>query len=190
MAQLNKVDFSNDLQKQLKAQVQLASSLKELELDVLNKKEAPKKWSVLECFDHMILSTMVYTDQLDKLSLDPGLEVYVKIGWKGNFFAEGMRPKDEVISYKMKTFKRLNPKSNLSLNTIDEFIMLCNKLSSFITDHQNNRWANVKVVSALGPILKLNLSEALNFVIAHNERHLLQAKHAIHANMDVSSLSK
>ncbi len=184
MARLNKVEFCNELQNQLNAQIQLANSFKELGLDVLNNKESLKKWSVLECFDHINLSTLVYTDQLEKTSLDSGSEEFIKIGWKGNFFAEGMRPKDEVISYKMKTFKRLNPKSNLTLDAIEEFLRLSNKLSTFISDHQNDKWNNIKVVSALGPVLKFNLGEALNFVIAHNERHLLQAKNALLAKMD------
>lgn len=178
MAKINKKEYINDLLKQIDVQISFGESLREADPSSLKFRENEKKWNALECIQHMNQSMQIYTDQLVEKKLDTAEEETVKIGWKGNFFAEGSRPKGEEISYKMKTMKALEPIS-ADIKSISKFISLLELIKMFIAENRDGNWTKGRVKTALGPLVKLNIAEAINFVLAHNERHILQAKKAM-----------
>ena len=184
MAKINKKEYINDLLTQIDVQISFGESLKEVDQSSLLYKENENKWNALECMQHMNQSMQVYTDQLAHIVLQNGVEDTIKIGWKGNFFAEGSRPKGEEISYKMKTMKALEP-NNAGDESIDIYISLLGLIKSFITQNRDRSWTKGRVKTALGPLVKLNIAEAINFVLAHNERHILQAKKAMPVNIKI-----
>ena len=109
MARFNKSEFIENQKALIEEQKAFALSLKGIDNDVLLKRPNTKAWNTLECLNHMAKSMEVYGNQLKNLHLNGESEKQVKIGIKGNFFAEGMRPKGEKVSYKMKTMKKLRP---------------------------------------------------------------------------------
>ena len=184
MAKINKEEYLNDLLNQIDVQISFGESLREAEQSSLLFKENENKWNALECIQHMNQSMQVYTDQLAHIVLQSEAEDTVKIGWKGNFFAEGSRPKGEEISYKMKTMKALEP-NKASSESIDNYISLLELIKTFITQNKDRSWTKGRVKTALGPLVKLNIAEAINFVLAHNDRHILQAKKAMPVNIKI-----
>ena len=179
MARFNKQEFIKQQKQLIEEQMAFARSLHSIDIHTLEKRPNSKAWNTLECLDHMAKSMSVYGNQLKQLNLNGNSEVKISIGLKGRFFAEGMRPKGEKISYKMKTMKNLEPQEGeVSLN-IQSFIDELSVFDQFIDQNINSNWNGVKITSAVGPLVKFNIAESINFLLAHNSRHILQAKKAM-----------
>lgn len=178
MANYIKENFINRQIQLIDNQLEFAMQLLNIPLEQLIYKEQHEKWNALECIEHMNKSMNIYLKQFAGLALKAKDEEFIKIGLKGNFFAEGMRPKGEKISYKIKTMKYLEPDIN-GIETVYTFIEMLNAMKSFMLKNKDNSWNKGKVKTALGPLVKLNIGEAINFVLAHNERHVQQAKNSL-----------
>ncbi|QSE98286.1 DinB family protein [Fulvivirga lutea] len=179
MAQFNKQEFIDSTLKKIADQKAFVKELSQSPIEEITKKASEKEWSALECVDHMNKAMSLYTEQMKELNLESGEEEIVKIGLKGNFFAEGMRPKGEKISYKMPTTKIFVPEKNDATIILENFLKTLDWSENFLLKNRQNKWHKVKVTSALGPLVKFNLAEAFNFLLAHNERHILQARKAM-----------
>lgn len=181
MAKISQQEFLSSLEDEISRQLEFAKNLEDYAVETLNQKVDAKSWSVLECLEHMNLSMLVYLDQFKVINNFKPSDGLVKFGIKGKFFAEGMRPKNDKISYKMKTFKKLTPSSHLGHQVIENFINYSKWVLDFIKAHKSHDLNRLRVKTALGPLVKLNVAEALSFVIAHNERHIWQASNVLKA---------
>ncbi len=182
MSHVNKSEFLVILKSEINEAKDFATELIELDAEALNHRLTDEKWSVLECFQHMNLSTEVYLDQylmiLPKQKPEKEMSS-VKLGWVANWLIKSMKPKDEEIRYKMKTFSKLNPKSELGKSALERFIYISNQLLEIVESAKKLNLNAFKVTSAIGPMLKLRFGESLAFVVAHNARHVLQAKNTL-----------
>ena len=182
MSHVNKSEFLVILKSEINEAREFASHLIELDAEVLNQKPGEGKWSVLECFQHMNLATEVYLDQFLKIlpTQKPEKELTsVRLGWVANWLIKSMKPKEEQIRYKMKTLSRLNPNSELGKSVLERFIYISNQLLEIVESAKKLDLNAFKVTSAIGPMLKLRFGEGLGFVVAHNARHILQAKNTL-----------
>ncbi|MTI39221.1 DinB family protein [Fulvivirga lutimaris] len=181
MAKISQQEFLSSLEDEISRQLEFAKNLEDYSEETLNQKVDAKSWSVLECLEHMNLSMLIYLDQFKMINNFKPSGGLVNFGIKGKFFAEGMRPKNDKIAYKMKTFKKLTPASHLGKQVIENFLSYSTWLSGFIKSHKSHDLNRIRVKTALGPLVKLNVAEALSFVIAHNERHIWQANNVLKA---------
>ncbi|MEQ9165062.1 MAG: DinB family protein [Fulvivirga sp.] len=181
MAKISQQEFLTSLEDEISRQLNFAKNLEDYSDEILNQKVDAKSWSVLECFEHMNLSMIVYIDQLKMINNLKPSGGLINFGIKGKFFSEGMRPKNDKIAYKMKTFKKLTPASHLDKQVIESFINYSKWVWDFIRTHKPHDLNSIKVKTALGPLVKLNVAEALSFVIAHNERHVWQINNVLKA---------
>ena len=109
----------NELEQAISRVENLAQNLDE---KTLNQPEAEDKWSMLQCIEHITLATAVYvknfSEKLNGQQLPAATDNY-KGHWKGKMFAKMNAPKPEgEIPMKLKTFKFLEPKSQLNSNTV------------------------------------------------------------------------
>jgi hypothetical protein len=126
----------------------------------LHRKPAPEKWSAAECLEHLNLYGDFYLpvmrDAIEK-GLAKGYTAHesYKSGWVGDYFVKTMQLKSGKVGNPMKTFKAKNIKaaSNADLQRI--------------------------TVPLTIPYLKIRLGDTLRFVVAHNERHIMQALNAV-----------
>ena len=182
MSRYNKNDFLADLTKEVEEAKSFAQQLLNKDESLLQLRPAEDKWSVLECIDHMLQASQVYTVQIkDRIQQ---IKQYknddqVKIGWLGGWLASSMRPKEGEIKNKMGTMGKLKPGNSLNTAIIQEFIQLQGQLLDILNESKNLNLNKPKLKTAIGSLLKLRLGEALNFVIALNTRHIQQAKNAM-----------
>lgn len=179
MAKFNKQQLIQELEKQIQLQLDFAQELTSVNEDQVLRKPTSNSWNAIECLEHMSKSMQVYTHQLDSLELHEGEELEVAIGWLGRYFTNGTRPKNGKITNKIKTMKSLKPQQSNAIQSINEFRNQLENIKHFLVGNKNNLWKSAKVKSALGAVLKFNIAEALSFVLAHNERHILQAQKAM-----------
>ena len=154
-----------------------------LSLHQLNTKPAPDKWSIAECLAHLNLTLNIYIPQM--LKVVEQSEKYGKQKENFSYSAIGklafkaMLPKsDNTIGFKMKTFKRLNPERSAinAAKTISEFLEFQNQIIQIIHGLKNTSLTKPKIITAAGPIIKMNIGDALHFMVAHNQRHIIQAQ--------------
>lgn len=147
--------------------------------ETLNTPEAPGKWSMLQCIEHISRATQVYNDnisaKLNNGQLQPAAAAY-KGHWKGRMFAKMNAPKPGgEIPMKLKTFKSMEPPEQLnSKEVVSRFYTIHETLVSIIDQSRSINIDKAKVATALGPMVKLRMGEAYRFILAHTQRHLVQ----------------
>ncbi|MBS1809946.1 MAG: DinB family protein [Acidobacteria bacterium] len=136
----------------------------------------PNHWSIAQCFDHLNVLGFLYLPQLsEKIAKSSSLsgEQNYRLGFIGKFFVRSMEP---PVKSKFKAPKSFIPAPEKSLVTVaPEFMKLQDLLEDQINAAENVNWARVKVVSPASKLIRLNLTEALAIIVAHERRHLWQA---------------
>ncbi len=152
----------------------------------LNRKPSEKSWSILETFEHIRKANRTYVEQFDRILNEPAKKDEAPELFKPAFFGlkfyQMMRPKGDKIPNKMQTMKKMRPDTELGiLSEFDKDKVLADmliELERFNTYFQNAQGRNLKKykISAAVPLVSFNLGDALRFMGAHTERHMLQAK--------------
>jgi uncharacterized damage-inducible protein DinB len=142
----------------------------------LNAKPGPDSWSILECVEHLNLYNQYYLTALEVAASKSGVAKTkeLKYTWIGKKSIAMMHPSNVK---KQKTFKKMIPgKSRLTRDV----------LTTFLNDQQRilrliEKSFQLDVTKSLVPVeffklLKMNMAETLEFVIVHEQRHLIQAE--------------
>lgn len=153
------------------------SALKQRPEEELAAKTNPGVWSVLECVDHMSKATELYLDQIEsKLDhLRPSRKESFKKTWLANKFTKMLAPTEQgEIKSKMKTMKVFTPLGEVPVSVIERFLANTERIEKILNQSKNKDLRSFKVTTALGPVLKFHLGDALEFILVHNERHVVQ----------------
>lgn len=176
----NTTELLADLIERTRININTVEKFRDLPIEELNHKENTEKWSVLECIEHLNLYGDFYNPEIRRSiesSTSKPNEVF-KSGIIGDYFVKTMLPKKKLN--KMKTFKDKNPSgSSLDLNVIDRFIRQQKDFLELIENSRNINLTNTKTAITISKLLKLRLGDTFRFSVAHNERHLIQAKETI-----------
>lgn len=169
-----------ELQAQVKEHLEHALLLQAQPLEALNHRTGPKRWSALECLEHLNRYGHFYLPeietQIDRSHTQP--EAEFKSGWLGNYFAESMRPKRQLNA--MKTFRKMDPiHSQLDKAVVATFIQQQQKLLQLLEKASHISLTKTKTGISISRFIRLRLGDTFRFVIYHNERHLLQAQRAL-----------
>ncbi len=163
------------------------AKLQHLPLSLLIQRPSPKQWAILEIIEHLNATHELYRPRLAQViqqaqpleSPNPPFRIRPLV----HFFIKGQAPKNDQRRWRLSTFKALEPQLDLpkgdeamAESVFQRFFdhqaaLLETCRQSRLLDHQPHR-----VISAIGPMLKFYLPEAISFLLAHEERHLLQAR--------------
>ena len=154
--------------------------------DNLNKQINDRSWSAIQCIEHLNayyryyipvfrgkMANSRFKTPSDTFSSSPlGRAVYrsVKLG------------KVKNVKRKLKSPKDYNPLVNQSLSTdksIEEYLNHNLDFLELLKEASKVDMRKVKVPLSLRPVVKLNLGDALLFMVYHNERHIFQAKNTL-----------
>ncbi|WP_431124694.1 DinB family protein [Flagellimonas flava] len=166
---------------------QIVNKVKELQaLDVSQLTTAPhsKSWNVVEVIEHLNIAYGIYMPKLDEaFSKMPSLEAapneFKARTWQKIVIA-GQRPKNGKRKWKMKTLKRFeplldNPLAPEKIDAVFEtFFTRHAHLKEAILKSRNKDVTQVKITSAIGPIVNFYLPECFEFLLCHLERHMVQ----------------
>lgn len=171
----------SDLQSTLRKQLQRCEEFRQLPLELLLRRPAPNRWSVLEVIEHMNLSSGHYHDRLQRIYADENNRLRFRTtfapGNWGQRMVNTMQPKaDGTIPWKMPTIGKFEPRFDgvPDLQPLDRFVAILNGFIGMLERARTRGLEGEKVVSTLGPILRFEAGDAFRFSIAHQERHLLQ----------------
>lgn len=147
---------------------------------------APGAWSALDCISHLNLAMDVTLKEIDR-RMDQALakgqkpnENY-RPGFLGQRFARLLAPKDGDVRRRIKTGKRFQPQviQGDEHSILDGFRT---RIDHLVKQAEASRKVNLnrcRVNSNFGPIIKFKLGDTFPIVLAHNERHIFQARKAL-----------
>lgn len=170
---------------QLKTEIQqvikTASSWQELPLEVLNWKTNQGSWSVLECLAHLNYYTDYYLDhgekQLKKNAQKVAQSKPYQSSWLGNYFCKMVAPTNLK---KTKTLAHLNPVGGtLGVHTLHTFLEHQQQFLNIMDRAQHYDLIKNKVPLEFFKLIRLRLGDVFRFLVAHEQRHILQAQRVI-----------
>jgi hypothetical protein len=157
-------------------------------------KESPEKWSATQCLMHLNSYGDYYLPAIAK-TIDEALSkkwlntTDFKSSWIGNYFTELMLPKDAAGTVKkMKAPKNHTPLANNNSDAaIATFIDQQEIMLQLLEKARGIDLRKAKTPISISKLIKLPVGDTFRFLIAHNYRHVLQAKRAIrHAQTAVA----
>lgn len=146
----------------------------------LNWRPEPGRWSVAECVTHLSLTGSLYLPALDRGIAEArergrtGGGEY-RPGWLGRILVRSMEPPPRMRS---RTQERIRPPAPArTLEEVrEEFFRVQDELERRLRDAEGIDLSRAKVTSPLAKWLRIRLGDALGFVLAHQRRHLWQAR--------------
>ncbi len=164
--------------------------VKEHDADFLRHKPGKKQWSAIECIQHLYLTNKYYLPKLEKAlskaqqAVATPKDIY-KPGFFGNYLYKSMKPVNGEITKKVGTFGSINPDKKYAQTTLDVEKVCANfrkqqtEIKKLLVLAEEVGLDNGRVPSLIGPIMSFKPGDVFRFLLAHEERHLIQAKNAI-----------
>lgn len=182
---MNSLNMIEDLEREIqKIQSFFENDIINLDLSILSKRPQAKKWSILECTEHMNIATRHYLKRLpqtlDKIPTDKHCEF--SPGRMGEKMYSGSLPtEDGKRKNKMKTWFSFEPKKAhmKGKSVLTEFLHQQDELLLLLEEAKTKDLNQGRVTSAIGPIIRFKTGDAFRFSIAHNIRHVQQIKETL-----------
>ncbi|MEI6947859.1 DinB family protein [Paraflavisolibacter sp. H34] len=154
------------------------------EKDALRIQPVPGQWSITQILEHLNSYGRYYLPAIDRaLCSSPSRrDAWFNSGFLGNYFTNLIRPANVFeVKNKMKTQKAHDPENNLDPDKVlDEFVQQQQQLLQLL-DHAAAKSLNdIKVPISVSKVVKLKLGDTFRFLIGHEQRHMIQARNALH----------
>jgi hypothetical protein len=151
----------------------------------LELRPGPGKWSIVEVFVHLNLSNDVYIrGMLPRITqaTDSDSDEF-RSSWLGEWAYHKIVPRPDGSVLKMKSAKSVRPKKPQEdlREAIHSFLRACDAMDDILRHSATKDLRRIRIPFHFIPFLHFSLGETLRFLIAHNERHLLQAQRLVPA---------
>ena len=174
--------------------------LKELAQDVRRIKEAAQflaeadknklayapdqgRWSAVQAIEHLNAFNRHYLPLIEKeLSLlTHDTNAWFTSGYWGERFTKMMKPTNVYeVKNKMKTMKKYTFANSLHVETVlNEFLAAQDKLLSLLDQAKGKDLAKIHIPVTLSKLIKFRLGDTFRFLIAHEQRHMIQARNTL-----------
>ncbi len=146
-----------------------------------NWRPGPKRWSIAECLVHLnvaVTRTLPAFDRAIERGREKGLEAEgpFRYGWFANWMIASMEPPPKR---RMKTFGIFEVPADAAHalpRVLPEFLTVRDQLGERVRRADGLDLKRIRVVSPVTRLLRLPLGAYFQFVIAHDRRHLWQAR--------------
>ncbi|MBN8858589.1 MAG: DinB family protein [Sphingobacteriales bacterium] len=182
MKPTNKAHFLDRLESRVEQHIMEAvSHFQNLPEPVLLEPAKDGGWSIAQCLDHLNGYGDYYLPQIKK-GLDNAksypFKSTFKSSWLGSYFTRMMEP--ETGKKKMKAFKNHIPSPHPdAYAVVATFIQQQEALLQYLKQAGRADLNKIRIPVSIAKFVKLNLGDVFQFLIAHNERHIRQAKRNI-----------
>lgn len=185
---MTRSEFLNDLRHEFRTiRNEVQKRFYFLETDELRQKPADGRWSIIENIVHINLVQAHYTDHI-AAGLEEAPEVNhdeVHFTWLGRQLIQALAPQDGERRFKIRTLRKVNPryraKKGIAIDekvAFQDFIADIEQLEELMIKAYDRDIEKVKIPT-LVPLIKVNMADAFAMVLAHTQRHLLQASELI-----------
>lgn len=188
MPLFNSHTFLQDLRSDINAVLNVTHTRIRPRTDAVNLQQpAPGSWSVVQCLEHLNgyghhyiprLQAAISRGEQQQLSAKP----VFRSSWLGNYFTNLMKPKEDGgLRSKMQAPKGHRPAPQADAQAvIAEFILQQEQLLELVDRAAKVDIRKLKVPTSLSKFIRLSTGDTLRFLVAHEQRHMLQALRALH----------
>jgi len=135
-------------------------------------------WSIAQCLEHLNRYGNYYLPEIQKelkKNKSNTRQPWFKSSWLGYQFTKMLDP--ATGKKKIKTFKNYNPQPELNAPAVvAEFIKQQEALLLLLREAQHTDLNNIRIPVSIARFIRLKLGDVFQFLVAHNDRHVLQAK--------------
>ncbi|MEM8939365.1 MAG: DinB family protein [Bacteroidota bacterium] len=170
--------YENLRQRSNKVKHYVNNEIAHLDSETLNWKQNEKKWSTLEVVDHLNKVYDIYLPNFEE-AITRAPELNGKIQEKqqtmlGRLSVYSMKPKGRKRRFKMKTFDFFQPGTEIECNEVlAEFDGKKQEFNDFIKRARGKSLVDIKMSTSL-KLIKFYIPECFDFILTHEERHLIQ----------------
>jgi len=178
MQSVNSGELLSKLEKKVEKHIAEAAGIfQQIPEEDLNRQAPNGGWSIAQCLEHLNTYGDYYFPRIEKALADFAGKPSVNFSssWLGNYFTKMMDP--ETGKSKMKAFKSHVPASALNGHAvIAKFIKQQETLIQLLRLAKQKDINKIKIPISLTRLIRMKLGDTFRFIIAHNERHVKQAK--------------
>ena len=178
--------------------IRQAQTLQGLSTDDLARQPAPGSWSALQCMEHLNRYGNYYLPEIrhrmslyikEHRALPDNDGRLFRSGLIGNYFVNMIMVKQGHIR-KIKTMKSADPIHEVVLpNAIETFLRQQQQMLDLLDIARSVDLVRTKTSVSVSSLVHIRLGDTFRFVIHHNERHILQAYHAVDLEITVGELA-
>lgn len=144
----------------------------------LNWKPSVERWSVAQCFDHLLSSNNGYFPRIEGVlsGVKPGLWQRMPIvpGLAGKLLIKSLDPKS---SRKIKAPAKFQPaQSDISASVIDDFVDQQARIVEKMKATEHLDLEKIVITSPVAAAITYSLMDAYRIIVVHEQRHFEQAK--------------
>lgn len=185
MKKFKSEELINQLETDLKQIISAAEHLQTADPVKLSYCSEEGKWSVAQVIEHMNAYCRHYLPLIERsmVHITKDVSAWFVSGFWGNYFTNSIMPKNVFeIKNKMKTGKMFSPDKSVNVETaFKEFFQHQNKLLQLLEVARRRNLNSVYVPSAISKLIRFKLGDIFRFLIAHEQRHMIQARNAVKA---------
>lgn len=150
--------------------------------EVLLKSSTNGGWSIAQCLWHLNSYGDYYLPRIKSGLTKPyPANPYFKSTWLGSYFTRIMNPGPQMK--KFKAFKTHVPPVEMDPHkVVAEFIRQQEIFLSFLKQARHADMNKIQIPISILKWVKLKLGDVFQFIVAHDERHLQQAKRILAMN--------
>lgn len=182
MKSFKSAELLDSLQADVRQLMLVATQLQNEDPELLQKQPAPGKWSIVQVLEHLNSYGRYYLPAIEKsLQTDKQQKEWFKPGMIGNYFTRIMKPgADGKIGNKMNAPKNHRPSPDLDAKPVmDTFFQQQQKLLQLLESAKKKDIGSIRTPISISRFMKLKVGDTFRFLIAHEQRHMLQARTTI-----------
>jgi hypothetical protein len=144
----------------------------------LNWKPSAERWSVAQCFDHLLTSNRGYLPIVDRVLAGEKPTLWQKMpllpGLMGKLLIKSLDP---ASTRKLKAPKSFQPAaSDIRDSVINDFIDQQARIAEKMKASEHLDLAHIVITSPAAAVVTYSLLDGYRIIVVHERRHLLQAK--------------
>ena len=185
MKKFKSEDLINQLQEDVKQITAAAEHLQTADAVKLTYCTEETKWSVTQVLEHMNAYNRHYLPLIEKsmVHISKDTSAWFIPGFWGDYFTRMMMPKNVYeIRNRLKTSKHFMPDKGANVDTIFRvFFQHQNKLLQLMDVAKRRNLNTIRIPITTSRLVRLKLGDMFRFLVAHEQRHMIQARNAIKA---------
>jgi len=178
-------DLINQLQADVKHIIEAAEHLQTADPVKLNYAAAEGSWSVTQVLEHLNAYNRYYLPAIEKsmVHISKDTSAWFIPGFWGNYFTKTIMPKNVYeIKNRMKTMKNYIPAKGLNVDSVfKEFFQHQHKLLQLLDVARRRNLNSIRIPITISKLIRFKLGDTFRFLVAHEQRHMIQARNAIKA---------
>jgi hypothetical protein len=183
MKKFKSEELINQMQADIR-QIKLAAEhLRQADAVKLSYPPEEGKWSVAQILEHLNAYNRHYLPIIERALNVSSKEksAWFVAGFLGDYFTRTMMPKNVYeIKNKMKAFKTFSPSRGLNVDTVfNEFMQQHDKLNELLELSKSRNLNTIRIPLSVSKLIRLKLGDMFRFMVAHEQRHMIQARNTI-----------